>query len=459
MSRIKLTSSVELTEERRKLLTKTLSNNSIKFSKLLETKKGDIIVFCNDQKDDDAMFSDRCVQSLVTIDYKPVLPVDLQAKRSVLAHRLDTEVYSYSEQTIITEINDRNEWADVGEIFKIPRSSSIKIIFKTQDMAEKCLQTGILMFDLSLPSRDFSRDIFVDIKYCYKCYQMEDHLSVNCPNAADYIICSKCSSQEHTYQQCSSDLPKCLHCSGDHNTLANSCPVKRELIRKKRLTISAGVSYSGAVSGPRQSSAAPFMPSSSTVVNNDIVRNTTQSLMCLFVASLKNNEIPGTFQSTLNQLLESNNLPNFTMGNVDPPSVATLFSSASVPGGVSFGTGSSSRADDTTTSPTSKQEEPQIITNGSQRMKQADSITVYKRKGSDAPTSQNVKKLYNAGTIKIESKLGLAQDECLKIVSLMEADWFGEHTFELKAGEYDKRQPKKSDDCVKTRNGAAAKKQ
>ena len=40
----------------------------------------------------------------------------------------------------------------------------------------------------------------------------------------------------------------------------------------------------------------------------------------VLIVTVKNNEVPGTFEAVLNSLLVANGLPQFKMGNASPPS-------------------------------------------------------------------------------------------------------------------------------------------
>ena len=46
----------------------------------------------------------------------------------------------------------------------------------------------------------------------------------------------------------------------------------------------------------------------------------SNAVISVLVATVKNNEVPGSFEAVLNSLLVANGLPQFKMGNVTPPS-------------------------------------------------------------------------------------------------------------------------------------------
>ena len=46
----------------------------------------------------------------------------------------------------------------------------------------------------------------------------------------------------------------------------------------------------------------------------------SNAVISVLIATVKNNEVPGTFEAVLNSLLVANGLPQFKMGNVTPPS-------------------------------------------------------------------------------------------------------------------------------------------
>jgi hypothetical protein len=87
-----------------------------------------------------------------------------------------------------------------------------------------------------------------------------------------------------------------------------TCPIRKQLLIEKRKG-KPKATYS-AVAGLRDCTAYP-----------DVFKDSTgKSVSCIFLAILKNDERPGTFNDTLNELLLLNGLPSLKFGDYTPPS-------------------------------------------------------------------------------------------------------------------------------------------
>ncbi len=102
-----------------------------------------IIVLTATDKDADNIFSPSMLQTLADSDFTPIMPPELKSRRTVVCLRLDELVYDNSPEDIKEDIESRQSWAKVVEIFKFPRSKTIKITFTTSDMARKAKEHGL----------------------------------------------------------------------------------------------------------------------------------------------------------------------------------------------------------------------------------------------------------------------------------------------------------------------------
>lgn len=159
----------------------------------------------------------------------------------------------------------------------------------------------------------------MSLQICYCCYALDDHVAFSCPKGHEYKICSLCASCEHTYRDCTSSTNSCINCGGSHSTLSQTCPFRRELLRRKSET-QVSTTYSSATSvGAGQPSKA-----SSFAIDQTFNSSVLKSFMCIFMAGLKNFEEPGTFKPVLDSLLAVNKLPSFEIGDVQPPDLSSL---------------------------------------------------------------------------------------------------------------------------------------
>ena len=158
----------------------------------------------------------------------------------------------------------------------------------------------------------------------------------------------------NTYTECISSNRKCINCEegNDHSTLAMSCSFRKQVSKKKRQEIiqstnrnqyssrcQATHSHSHPAHSYSQvlahSNSAGHSSSMTSVITNggaDItipiqsiptfekssVSNAVTVIRVL-IATVKNYEEPGTFETVLNSLLTANGLPTFKMGNVILP--------------------------------------------------------------------------------------------------------------------------------------------
>ena len=88
------------------------------------------------------------------------------------------------------------------------------------------------MFHMLVTPDQMARDDFINILTCFKCYALESHPTKNCQETK--ILCSECGQEGHRWSECRNPTKMCLNCKGPHRTLAMACPIKKDLINKKR---------------------------------------------------------------------------------------------------------------------------------------------------------------------------------------------------------------------------------
>ena len=108
----------------------------------------------------------------------------------------------------------------------------LKLEFGTMEEANRALEGGILMFCMMVAPDQMTRDEFINILTCFKCYRMEDHPTKECKETV--VKCSECSESGHRLSECTNPVKRCLNCQGGHRTLAMACPVKKDHINKKK---------------------------------------------------------------------------------------------------------------------------------------------------------------------------------------------------------------------------------
>ena len=299
------------------------NNFSIKCSNVIPNGRNNTEFFalCNSDAEADKIFDVNCCLALRAIKCSPIMPMKLKAKRSVLLKHIDSYIYDHSVDEIKFQVTENNDSLDVVEVYKFPNSKIVKITFTNYEMAEKCLKDGVKLFLLYLPPSNVYQDEFVEVKTCYKCFKLNDHLTYECPEDSNFLVCSKCATLGHSFKECSADYKRCLNCNQPHPSLSFSCP-KRKFIVKEILNGRANDSKKSYASVCQTSGIQP-------PINYDIIHDSVvKSVMCLLVAGAKEKESPGSFIVTLDSLQKTNNVPNFQLGDISLP---TTFLSSLTP--------------------------------------------------------------------------------------------------------------------------------
>ena len=391
MIKVKIKTNRAVAPRRQEILCIT-SKFSVKCSKLQEAN--DIfIMWCNTESDVDALFSTACMDALGTISCVPQLPPEMKARRTIFLKHVDDLVCERDTASIIEDLQQRNANLKVADLFVFTKSSTIKVTCETIAMANKARDLRVFVFEFFVPSVNIALDEYINLIMCYKCYSYNDHLSSMCPKPSDFKICSLCSRTDHTYKQCPSAAKECVNCGGPHSTLALSCPYRRKIIKEKSLA-SSRPTYSSITKSNVPLSGKDILPNANEVI--------AKSVMCMVVSAMKNAEVPGSFVSTMDHLLRANNLPQFSLGDITPPSMLSLSEAvqtvSSYP--ITGNAATASRvAENTQNKPASRNVE-----------KSSDSVNplsslkakLYKKKSTPQVTPDNVRELHSKGYIIVE---------------------------------------------------------
>lgn len=314
MPRVKIKTNNSKDQRKKNEILDILSKHEVFLTKLLPIADGYIVVTGNDH-DMDVVFSSPTIKDLNSHNFYPQLPPELKANRSVILPNVDIHIYSNAEEEIVEELSDKNPWmaGEIDLLFKFPNSKTIKITFSQTSLAKKAQNTGLRMFQMSIPSHSIKQEKFYNIQTCFRCYAIEDHFSNQCNQSPDFKICSECAETGHTWKECKSQTKTCVICKGDHRTLAAKCPLRKEIIKEKRMADEKpNNTYSNVT---KQSLSAPATQTH-THINNDMH---AKIYTCILHAHLNNIAIPGTYAKELNNMLTLNNLPNIKAPD-NPPS-------------------------------------------------------------------------------------------------------------------------------------------
>ena len=292
-------------------------------------KQQECIVICNSPENADKIFTEPCINKLNEIGSTPVLSEELKAYRSVILRNCSDDIYNNDVNTIIEEIHNNNYGIKIQDVFKFPNTKTLKITCASHQMQQRLCNNNVLLFRLSIP---VSEEIYVNIKVCLKCYAMDSHETNNCPQGQEFKICSNCASTNHTHKECKSPTQSCIHCHGNHSSMAYSCPERKKLIKMKhsmliddaRSNTSTRRSTSSYPEAVRRNS--PNISQRQQQQKCDQISKDTLATMAIVFATLKNMESPGSFETVLVQLLIDNKLPLINTNNISAPNFSSILS-------------------------------------------------------------------------------------------------------------------------------------
>ena len=158
-----------------------LQEKGVKCGHININKHGDFSIECNTAADVDVLFSRHSVDALKARNCEPKIPPDIQSKRTVFIKRVDHIIYDHDVKDIKSEIETQNSWLKIRDIYKFSNSKTLKTFCESQEMAAKCVEKGLLMFNLIVTQPDVSLDNYVSLEICFRCYQWDNHKLIIVP--------------------------------------------------------------------------------------------------------------------------------------------------------------------------------------------------------------------------------------------------------------------------------------
>ena len=261
------------------------------------------------------ILSVNCKQSLAQENFEIYIPLEYKAMKTVVAKQLDVIMDHYSDEEIITNIELSNDWCKVEEVYRLGAlSEMLKIRFASTEMAIKALNNGILILNQSVPSRNIEKEIFVNIKPCYNCFQYS-HATKNCPQEKK-LGCSNCANEGHRYSDCpNKQQPECLNCGENHRTLAAKCSVRKQYIKEKSKEMrersrsrSRARTFAETVGDSGQQYHA--QQNEQPLINPQCTKEMTTIIMTAVITGhYVEMTKPGSFQKIFDKIMEANGLP------------------------------------------------------------------------------------------------------------------------------------------------------
>lgn len=304
---------------------------NVPFSRIYPTDDGFKAV-CNNDQECDKLLTTEAIKQFSNIGLAVFMPPEIKAKRSLFARQVDHNIGKHTASQIKEEIEDKNHGMSITEIIKIKDYTHVfKIVFAETAMADKTLQHGLHLFNLSITPSQFERERFINVQTCFNCYTYNSHSTANCPQS-NQLVCSECAEVGHKYTQCNNSYKGCINCKlagkpHNHRTLAMSCPIKKEKIKeieqreKDKQTQKAHAPYAAAVKAVIKETTAPSTAPTQTIQLSEISH--LQIMTAVIHAHIMNISNPGTYERELNDMLRLNNLPAVKVPNT--PNSSRIF--------------------------------------------------------------------------------------------------------------------------------------
>ena len=211
---------------------------NILLTHISETSSG-FTIKSDSSKDVDTLLNNSA--TLLTKNLKLIPPPKLLTRRTLLVRQLDKEVTDMSNEVFVDRFNNHSRNTEnnleILEKINLPDKDHVmKIICSNNTSAEHIIKHGFHFEYGKIASHQIHRQEHIDITVCYKCYSMDQHLTIHCPNQQ---VCSNCTDH-HKHTRCpNSDHKFCVNCKREnrqynHHTLALSCPYRKKIIQEKR---------------------------------------------------------------------------------------------------------------------------------------------------------------------------------------------------------------------------------
>lgn len=276
----------------------------------LRQVKNGYLAYMEREADLDKLLSGKAQSELKKIGIETKIPPKIRCQRSLICRQIDSYVGEHSANELLEEINKQNKNKAI-EIIKFKQYTHVfKVEFQSTEMALSAKRNGLLCFNTRITPDQMEQERHTDVLMCFTCYQIEDHIKANCPTPQK-VICSECAGN-HFHTDCNNETTKkCINCGGNHRTMAMSCPIKKEAIKRKReeedrrkkekeeLPLSKIVQKTAQEIGKK---------TEERVMSSVLGEAGLRALIMIMDAHVHNIIEPGSYNSRLNKTLQENNI-------------------------------------------------------------------------------------------------------------------------------------------------------
>ena len=221
------------TQQDKAVLSETITQKCQLFLFNLVIAASGFIAYTASDKDTEKLYEHKSmsiINKVKNIDFR--LSPEQKAQRTVLAKRIDKDLFKYSPDELKRDLNanlkERKLKVEVVSVHKVETHGFIKIQFRSAFEAETAQKHGLFCFGRSLPKFCLQREKFVHVRQCMKCYKY-NHSTYKC--TYNQQICSTCGQTGHIYKGCKGD-PHCLNCKGPHKATAGACAERKKRVKE-----------------------------------------------------------------------------------------------------------------------------------------------------------------------------------------------------------------------------------
>ena len=254
------------------------------------------------------ILSDDSKETFRQEGFEVVPPIEYNSMKTVIVKQLDYMIDSFNDEEIIDSIEHLNEWAKVESIYKIPSINKIlKNRLKTQQMVQVAMDKGIKILHQFIPKWNIEKEAFVMLN----CFQYDHKLKEF--KKEKKLRCTFCAGELRQHDCKAPQQAKCINCGGPHRTLAASCKIRKDLIKKRSGEIrdqirsqshqQQYISYADATSANKGNTAGKGMGNGVPGLTKQETKQIITTIMSAIVYSHYVEAIhPGSFQENMNEI-------------------------------------------------------------------------------------------------------------------------------------------------------------
>ena len=277
-------------------LVQCLGKTGVMVNKILENKEVYFLIVDNGNMD--KLLSTESRNVFAHGGFEVQYPPEYEASRTVILKNVDEMLQLMSVEELASDIDKDLK---VRKVIKIPKNNRLlKIVFHSSSIADNVVEKGLKVHFQKFANKSIEKEIFIPLFPCYKCYEYS-HSKRQCSKPEDYKIFSNCAREGHIFSDCMTKKFKCINCQGEHRTLAASCPKRKEIIRLK---------IREAKEKLKDRMDAPVMQTPQFQECKVPENYLAVMAATIVLAEKREIEVPGIYQYIVDEMLETNNIPN-----------------------------------------------------------------------------------------------------------------------------------------------------